>query len=194
MITRNVWDVCKGDYYVVLFKFPLRINGLVSGGCTYPGGGTYGDAYYHQNLWLIVCAVTHATNCIGQPSGGYTTRNLRISNFYTPFYYLSPSEQVVTAYTYMFSGKITSISSITDNYPNESPKRGNPTLTLTAMHQTGTQYTGSRDDYTISFVFNTVGSTIDVSFTQLVAFIFPTWSYNYAFPESDCVEGPSSQI
>jgi hypothetical protein len=55
------------------------------------------------------------------------------------------------------------------------------------MHQNTTMYTGSRDDYTITFVYNTVGATIDVSFTQLVAFIFPTWSYDYSFPESDCV-------
>ncbi len=47
MITRNNWNLGKGDYYVVLFNFPLRVNGLISGGCNYPGGGNYGDAYYH---------------------------------------------------------------------------------------------------------------------------------------------------
>jgi hypothetical protein len=89
MITRNQWNLGQGDYYVVLFNFPLRVNGLQSGACTYPGGGTYGDAYYHQNLWAIVCAVTSSVNVIGVPGGGYVTRNLRISGFYTPFYYLS---------------------------------------------------------------------------------------------------------
>lgn len=185
MITRNNWNIGQGDYYVILFSFPLRINGLVSSGCTYPGGGLYGDAYYHQNLWIIVCAVTHPSNYIGQPASGYTTRNLRISNFYTPFYYLSASERAVTCYTYLFSSKITGISVITDGYPNEGPKRSsNPTFTLTAMQQTGARYAGSRDDYTITFVYNTVGSTIDVSFTQQVAVIFPS---SYGFPESDCV-------
>lgn len=87
MITRNYWALANGDYYVILFNFPLRVNGFFSGACTYPGGSTYGDAYYHQNLWAIICAVTSTT--IGVPSGGGTTRNLRITNFYTPFYYLS---------------------------------------------------------------------------------------------------------
>lgn len=118
MITRNNWNVGQGDFYVILFSFPLRVNGLVTSGCTYPNAGVYGDAYYHQNLWMIVCAVTHPSNYIGIPAGGSTTRNLRISNFYTPFYYLSASERVVTCYTYYFSSKITGISSITNGYPN----------------------------------------------------------------------------
>ena len=133
-------------------------------------------------MWAIICAVTTGT-AIGVPAGGGTTRNLRIAGFYTPFYYLSASERVLTTYSYYFSGKITAIGYITDGYPNEAPKRsGNPTLTLTPIHQTGTQYAGSRDDYTITFTYNTVGSTIDLSFTQLIVFIFPTTSYDYAFP------------
>ena len=59
------------------------------------------------------------------------------------------------------------------------------------MQQTPTSYAGSRDDYTITFAFNTASATIDVSFTQQVAVIFPS---SYAFPESDCVEAPNSQI
>lgn len=47
MITRNNWNLGQGDYYVILFNFPLRVNGLITSGCTYPGGGVYGDAYYH---------------------------------------------------------------------------------------------------------------------------------------------------
>lgn len=62
------------------------------------------------------------------------------------------------------------------------------------MHQTTTQYAGSRDDYTITFTYNPGSANVDLSFTQLVAFIFPTWSYDYAFPESDCVESPTSQV
>jgi hypothetical protein len=58
---------------------------------------------------------------------------------------------------------------------------------------TPTMYAGSRDDYTITFAYSN-SATVDLSFTQLVAFIFPTWSYDYAFPESDCVESPSSQV
>lgn len=176
-----------------MFNFPLRVNGLVSGGCTYQGSTAYGDAYYHQNLWVIVCAVTSAT--IGVPAGGWTTRNLRISGFYSPFYFLSASERTLTTYSYYFSSKITTIGYITDGYPNEGPKRsGSPSLTLTPIHQTGTMYAGSRDDYTITFTYNTAGSTIDLSFTQLIAFIFPTWLVDYAFPETDCVESPSSQV
>lgn len=116
MITRNFWNIGSGDYFVALFNFPLRVNGLVANGCSYPGSTVYGDAYYHQNLWVVVCALS---STIGVPSSGYTTRNLRISGFYTPFYYLSAAEQTVTTYFYYFSSKYTSIGvSSSDGYPN----------------------------------------------------------------------------
>lgn len=191
MITRNYWTLSSGDYYLLYFNFPLRNNGLVSGGCTYPGSSTYGDAYYHQNLWIIVCAVNSAS--IGVPSGGYTTRNLRISGFYTPFYYLKSSEQVITAYAYLYSSKITSVAYITDGYPNEAPKQiSGPSFSLTPIHQTTTQYAGSRDDYTITFTY-TSSASVDLSFTQLVAVVFPS-GIDYVFSESDCVESPSSTV
>lgn len=47
MITRNYWDVTAGQYYILFFGFPLRNNGVVTNGCTYPGGVIYGNAYYH---------------------------------------------------------------------------------------------------------------------------------------------------
>ncbi len=47
MITRNWWDLSAGQYYILFFSFPLRNNGLVSNGCTWPGGSVYGNAYYH---------------------------------------------------------------------------------------------------------------------------------------------------
>ena len=89
MITRNTYTINVGEYYLLFFNFPLRNNGKVSSGCTYPASQTYGDAYYHENIWAIVCAVT--SNTIGVPGGGSVTRNLRISGFYTPWFYLSSS-------------------------------------------------------------------------------------------------------
>ena len=88
MISRNYWDVNSGEYYILYFNFPLRNNGKITNGCTYPGTSTiYGHAFYHGNLWAIVCQVT--SSAIGRPSSGSTTKNLRISGFYTPMYYLS---------------------------------------------------------------------------------------------------------
>jgi len=58
-------------------------------------------------------------------------------------------------------------------------------MTLTPVHQSATKYAGSRDDYIITFTF-TSAATIDLSFTKMVAFIFPT-GIDYDFPESDCV-------
>jgi hypothetical protein len=118
MITRNTANIGKGDYYVILFNFPLRNNGVVSSGCSYPGGVIYGDAYYHQNLWIIVCLVTHNSNYIGVPGDGHVTRNLRISNFYTPFYYLQSSELAMLTYSYYFSSKRTSVGYVYDGFPN----------------------------------------------------------------------------
>lgn len=95
LIARNYWNVVAGQYYILFFNFPLRKNGVVSNGCTYPGGGVYGDAYYHENIWAIVCEVTVNTISNGpawnsnSAWNGYNTRNLRISGFYTPWYYLA---------------------------------------------------------------------------------------------------------
>lgn len=47
MISRNYNILYGGQYYILLFSFPLRKNGLVNDGCSYPGGDIYGDAYYH---------------------------------------------------------------------------------------------------------------------------------------------------
>lgn len=87
MISRNYWNAGAGEYYLIFFNFPLRNNGKITNGCSYPGSSIYGDAYYHQNLWVIVCTISSAT--LDVPGGGYDTRNLRIAGFYTPFYYLS---------------------------------------------------------------------------------------------------------
>jgi hypothetical protein len=92
------------------------VNGIISNGCRYPGSSIYGDAVYHQNLWVIVCTTTQ--NSIGVPSSGWTTRNLRIYGFYTPWYYLSPSERVVTTYGYHYNTKYSTIGTISDLYPN----------------------------------------------------------------------------
>lgn len=179
MITRNPWGIGSGDYYVILFGFPLRNNGLVSSACINPSNSNvYGDAYYHQNLWVIVCAL-NTVHSIGVPAGGYTTRNLQINGFYTPYYYLSASEQSMTIYSYYFSSKNTAVGIVTDGYPNEGPKTAaSPSLTFTAIHQS-IIYAGSRDDYTITFAYSS-SATVDVSFTQMIAFIFPS-SIDYDF-------------
>ena len=74
-----------GDAYVLFFNFPLRVNGKFTGACMNMGGSVYGDAYYHYNNWVIVCMLT-----TGLPvSTNNATSNFKISNFYTPWYYLS---------------------------------------------------------------------------------------------------------
>jgi len=146
MITRNSQTLSSGDYYVIQFGFPLRMNGQHVDSCRYPiNGNIYGDAYYHENLWIIVCKID--ANSIGVPSGGSTTRNLQINNFYTPWYLLSTSERAVTVYGYSYNNKYTTKGVLSDLYPNEGWKQSpnTPTLTLTPIHQT-TPYRGSRDD------------------------------------------------
>lgn len=89
LITRNEYDVNVGEFYVLFFNFPLRNNGQVVDGCSYPSSTVYGDAWYHQNLWVIVCAVDNSA--IGVPGSGSQTRNLRIAGFYSPWFYLDSS-------------------------------------------------------------------------------------------------------
>ncbi len=56
LTSRNHINVSPGDYYVLFFGFPLRNNGLVSNACKrLSDGNVVGNAYYHQNIWAIVC-------------------------------------------------------------------------------------------------------------------------------------------
>lgn len=91
LTARNQVSTTSEDLYALFFNFPLRNNGVVSNGCKTPGGATvFGNAYYHQNLWIIVCDFT--VNNMGTPSNwGVVATTLRIEGFYTPWYYLSGS-------------------------------------------------------------------------------------------------------
>ena len=75
---RNQVTTTSEDYYTMFFSFPLRNNGVVSNGCKTSGGGTtLGNAYYHQNLWIIVCDFT--VNNLGAPAAsGVVATTLRV--------------------------------------------------------------------------------------------------------------------
>lgn len=65
------------DYYALFFAFPLRNNGKITNGCKSAGGSTtFGHAYYHRNLWIIVCDFT--INNLGTAGSGYVSRTLRV--------------------------------------------------------------------------------------------------------------------
>jgi hypothetical protein len=152
MIWRNYWAMGAGDYLILFFGFPLRNNGIVANGCTNPiDGSTYGDAYYHQNIWAIVCTInsgksnSSAHSIYGVANG--IQRDLAISGFYTPWYYLSATDQTITTYSYNY-GVITSKAVFNDGgYPNVSPKPSSgATFIMTPAYSTA-MYLGSRDDY-----------------------------------------------
>ena len=178
MVSRNVYNTDTATYYVVFFGFPLRNNGVVSNACTDTSNNVYGDAVYHSNHWAIVCYMTDRTMSV--QGSGSVSRNLRIKSFFTPFYYLSSSEKTMLTYTYHYNSRWTSYATITDGYPNESPKLspGNPSMTMTPHHRTS-RLKGSRDDYTFTFTFSTVNND-DLSFVKKIALIFPT-NIDYIF-------------
>ena len=191
MVARNSYTTDSASYYLIYFGFPLRNNGVVSNGCSYPGGSTYGDAIYHSNHWAIICKTN--VNNMGVAGGGATTRNLRISGFFTPFFYLSASEKTMLTYTLHYNTRYTSVGTITDGYPNESPKTSsNPTITITSLHRPSPRLRGSRDDYTFTFTYTTSNND-DLSFVKKIAIIFPT-NIDYIFVETDCLEAPGSQV
>ena len=195
LISRNVYNIYAGEYYLLFFNFPLRNNGVVSNGCTSNSGSVYGDAYYHESIWAIVCTVTSTT--IGVPGSGSVTRNLYISGFYTPWYYLSSSERTVVTYAYHYNTQLTTKGTLSDGYPNEAPKTSsNPTISITPIHQTGTKYRGARDDYKFEFVFSTTGgSSVDITYMKLIALIFPaSSSSDFSLIGEDCVEAPTSDV
>lgn len=91
-----------GDAFVLKFSFPLRINGRYPGNCQSTNGiapivstGTYGDAYYHWNLGVIVCKIT-AGPVPAQVAAPQPT--MLISGFYTPWYSLTDNERIVLGY------------------------------------------------------------------------------------------------
>ncbi len=122
-------------------------------------------------------------------SGGFNTRNLRIAGFYTPWYYLSASERTVTTYSY-YTGGITTRGIFTDLIPNAGPKVASvPTFTMTAIHQTPTQYAGSRDDYIFEIIYSSTASN-DISYMKKVAIIFPnsgSEGIDFVLVGQDCV-------
>lgn len=90
----NPAAMVAGDAYVLFFNFPLRVNGKFTGACTNIAGSTvYGDAYYHWNNWVIVCMLTAGLPVVSNAAFS----NFKISNFYTPWYYLSSTEYQLTA-------------------------------------------------------------------------------------------------
>lgn len=101
LTARNQVTISTEDFYILFFTFPLRNNGIIASGCKSSGGGTVlGSAYYHQNLWVIVCDFT--SNALGTPANwGVVATTLRIEGFYTPWFYLSGAEQSI--YTYHLS-------------------------------------------------------------------------------------------
>lgn len=192
LIARNQVTTTSEDYYALFFSFPLRNNGIVSNGCKSAGGGTtFGNAYYHQNLWIIVCDFT--VNNLGAPAGwGIVSSTLRIEGFYTPWYYLSGAEQAIYTYhlhtfEYSYQGQLT------DGFPQMNPKTtGTATFTMTPV--SGTLFNGARDDYTIEFTYSSSAS-VDISYMKLIAIIFPHPSTaDFVLLGQDCVEGITSSI
>ncbi len=69
---------------------------------------------------------------------------------------------------------------------------GSPIFTMTPVTQT-TKYAGVRDDYIFDITYNNGDTAIDVSYTQLIAIIFPS-NVDYVVYKSDCFEGAGSVI
>lgn len=90
LTARNQVTIITGDFYILFFGFPLRNNGIVSNACKRISDGlVLGPAYYHQNIWAIVCEFT--SNSLTAPASSSTTTTLRIEGFYTPWFYLQTS-------------------------------------------------------------------------------------------------------
>lgn len=110
--SRGSQTTTSQTYYTIMFNFPLRKNGKVGSGCQNTGGTVFGDAYYHYNLWTIVCTFT--SNNMGVNS------RLRIYSFYSPWFYLNSNEQIMTTYMkYYGSGYFsTNKATLGAGYPN----------------------------------------------------------------------------
>jgi len=58
---------------------------------------------------------------------------------------------------------------------------------MTPVHETTTQYAGSRDDYIFEIVYSSTASN-DISYMRKIALIFPTGeNIDYVLVGQDCV-------
>jgi hypothetical protein len=65
---------------------------------------------------------------------------------------------------------------------------------MTAVHQTGTQIAGARDDYTFEIIYSSTAS-VDISYMKRIAIIFPNSAsegIDFVLVGQDCVEATGS--
>jgi len=83
----HTYPLLINDAFLIKFNFPIRVNGKFVGACMDSAQvNTYGDAYYHERLRVIICKVTTVSPA-AQISPAAVT--MLIKNFYSPWYLLA---------------------------------------------------------------------------------------------------------
>jgi hypothetical protein len=185
------------DAYILKFGFPLRVNVKVVAGCTnFAGSVTYGDAYYHETLRIVVCLV--GSNTI--PANAIpTAATLRLKGFYTPWYALTASELKVDAIASYRSSFTSEYIRYFDSFPVLNPRYASfaatSRLEFTPVlpHSTACQ----RNDYVIKIQLENAASSTNANlqYTQMIALSPPAAATaDYAFFNTDCKEHTSSTV
>jgi hypothetical protein len=190
----NTKAFAVGDFYVVKFNFPIRVNAKVVSGCRDNLGNIIGTAYYHENLRTIVCALTVGLAANAMPSFA----NLMIMNFYTPWYKLTVPERQVTAIaSYQLTAQSEYISYY-DPFPLFSPRSLGftpaPYFAFTPLiaHNIACQ----QNDYIFTMrLESNPSANFDLQYTKMVLVAMPNqFISDFRAVNTDCMEHSSSSI
>jgi hypothetical protein len=161
----NTRAFVAGDFYVVKFNFPIRLNVKVDSGCRDNLGNIIGTAYYHENLRIIVCALTVALGTNSMP----TFANMMINGFYTPWYILSTSERQVNAIaSYQLTAQSEYISYF-DPFPLFAPRTFGLTPFFVYSPLLAHNIACQQNDYIfIMRLANSPSTNFDLQYTKMV--------------------------
>lgn len=111
----------NGDLYIVKVGFDPRILGLYSSGFNYNSGySATGTLYVLQKCKTYVCKV--GATSLGILASASATPNAIINNIYTPYWKLSSSESVITAYASYLSSRTSEKITHKDAFPELGAK------------------------------------------------------------------------
>lgn len=123
--------------------------------------------------------------------------NLLFEGFYTPWYSLAMSEQVLMGIAHSYSTTSSEVVMYTDSFPNLQPRyafSSSSVLTINPVinHMTQCQ----RNDYIFSIQLDPSGvSEYSLQYSRLVAITFPLITVSdFSIFGRDCVEHPSSDV
>jgi hypothetical protein len=185
----------NGDLYIVKVGFDPRILGLYSSGFNYNSGwSATGTLYVLQKCKTYVCKV--GATSLGILASASATTNAIINNIYTPYWKLSSTESVITAYASYLSSRTSEKITHKDAFPELGAKQiSTPSPSFSVTPLAGNYLAGQLEDYQFDFIYTSGGSSARMKYTKMISITFPSATVNdFGFAGTECTEGVNSAI